>query len=168
MDEKPRTPEDRARLAREVKRRRQQLGLTQTQLVAVGGPSVSLISKIESRKPGPYDGMSILRLERALQWQEGSIDAVLDGGSPTSVNASSVITPETATTKAVIPQPAVTAISAPKSPSESAMEDTLLSHLEAMARQQAELMEEIKGLRKQVEDLQRIRDQQDPGNRASA
>lgn len=163
MDEKPRTPEDRARLAREVKQRRTQLELTQTQLEGAGGPSISFVSKVESRKAVPYDGISIVRLERALQWEEGSVAAILDGGRPTPISTSA-IAPETVADKTVIPQPAITP---PGSLSESAMRDAIL----AMARQQAELTEEIKGLRKQVEDLQRTRDQQDhgnTGNRASA
>ncbi|MEV0830950.1 MULTISPECIES: hypothetical protein [Streptosporangiaceae] len=163
MDETPRTPEDRARLAREVKKRRLQLEMAQTQLEAAGGPSVSFVSKVESRKPVPYDGISIVRLERALQWEEGSVAAILDGGRPTPINVSA-ITPEMVTAKAVIPQPA-------KTPLESLNESAMVEAILAMAREQAKLADEIKKLQQQVDDLHRSRDQQDhgdPDNRASA
>jgi len=153
MDERSRTPEDRARLAREVKQRRLQLEMAQTQVEAAGGPSVSFVSKVESRKPVPYDGISVVRLERALQWEPGSVAAILDGGHPTPINASTIAS-EAVADKSVIYQPAITL---PESPNEAALRDAIL----VMARQQAELVEEIKRLKQRIDDLHQPHDQRD-------
>lgn len=172
MDEKPRTPEDWARLGPEVKKRRIQLGLTQPGLVAAGGPSGSVISRIEGGKPGSYDDRSILRLERALQWQEGSVDAILDGGEAVPVGKNATASPATVVGKAAISLPALTATSPPVSQDESTRNDAVLAYLQAMEQRQTELLGEIKELRRQVGDLQRQQTQQrkhdEPDKRASA
>lgn len=168
MDEKSRTPEARARLARAVKNRRHQLELTQPQLVAAGGPSVSLISRIESGKPGSYDEMSILRLERALQWAAGSVEAILDGSDPTPAGER---TPGKA---AEPPLPLPAAPQGGPAP-ETTASDQIKAHLEAMQRrqeerlaamqrQQDELLREVKGLRRQLDDLHRKQEQEDHGS----
>lgn len=162
MEEKPRTPEDRARLARRVKHRRQQLDLTQTQLVAAGGPSVSVISRIESGKLDSYDGKSILRLERVLQWESGSIDAILDGRDPTPVG-------EVTTEKTLVPPSALPTGS--RSGLASMSHDQLAALVEDSLRKQEELAQEVKGLRAQVEAAQigqNERGHGESGNRASA
>lgn len=83
MDEHEHSPDDWARLAREVRRRRVDLEMTQPQLTAAGGPSLSIVSKIEGAKQGSYGDRSLARLEKALQWTPGSIVAILRGAPPT-------------------------------------------------------------------------------------
>jgi len=70
------------RLGHLVRRRRQELGYTQSGLANAGGPSVSVISRIEGSRSTLYEERIIRRLERALGWQEGSVVAVLEGGNP--------------------------------------------------------------------------------------
>jgi transcriptional regulator with XRE-family HTH domain len=85
MDKSNDQPQDWANLAREVKDRRDRLGLTQPELSAAcnGSPSPTIISRIEGAKQTDYKPQILIRLERALRWQPGSIDAILDGGPPT-------------------------------------------------------------------------------------
>lgn len=83
MEETYDSPRAWERVAAEVKRRRVELGLTQPQVHAAGGPSVSMLSKIEGAKRTSYEDMAIARLEKALQWAPGSIEAIRRGGAPT-------------------------------------------------------------------------------------
>lgn len=83
MEETQDSPQAWERVAVEVKRRRVQLGLTQPQVHAAGGPSVSMLSKIEGAKRTSYEDMALARLEKALQWAPGSIEAIRKGGAPT-------------------------------------------------------------------------------------
>lgn len=162
MDEKPSTPEARAHLARTIKERRYELDLTQTQVASAGGPSVSLISKIEGGKPGSYDEMSILRLERALQWRPGSIDAVLNGYPPTPVDDQHSGESASPTTPTKPPE---------RISGNSTQNDQIAAHLvERMAimqQQQNEMIEELRGLRRQIDDLHRGREQQGYGESAN-
>ncbi|MCC5574573.1 hypothetical protein IMZ11_02820 [Microtetraspora sp. AC03309] len=87
MDEIHDSPEAWARVAREVKRRRIQLEMTQPQVHAAGGPSVSMLSKIEGAKQQGYEDMALARLEKALQWESGSIEAIRNGQPPTPLTA---------------------------------------------------------------------------------
>lgn len=75
-------------LAEHVKRRRNAFGLTQADVQAAGGPSVALIRQIENGVEGNYRGTVIGRLEQALRWQPGSIEAILGGGGPTPMQGS--------------------------------------------------------------------------------
>jgi hypothetical protein len=71
------------RLGERVASRRTQLGLTQGQVHAAGGPSVATMRLIEGALQDGYRGSILGRLEQALAWEPGSIDAILDGGEPT-------------------------------------------------------------------------------------
>jgi transcriptional regulator with XRE-family HTH domain len=172
MDEKPRTPADWVRLAEKVKQRRQQLDMTQQELASAGAPSVSVISRIESGKPGPYDGKIILRLERALRWADGTIDAILNGEEPAPTKRTVMVSPAMGSGKTATPQADIRASSPPASQTESGLNDAVLAYLQAMEGQQALMLNEIKELRQQVNDLQRRQShQQEKGEtdkRASA
>ncbi|GAA3027751.1 hypothetical protein [Streptosporangium longisporum] len=172
MDETLHTPEDWARLGRQVRQRRQQLDMTQQGLAAAGAPSVTVISKIEGARPGPYDGKIIVRLERALQWAPGSIDAILNGGEPSPVDKDATSPLEIATVKAAIPQAAETVIPPSGPVSGTALNEALLMHLRAMEEQQAALLQEVKVLHKKVDDLQRQQathqERHETGEQASA
>jgi transcriptional regulator with XRE-family HTH domain len=85
MDETNNRPKHWDRLADEVKNRRDHLGLTQPELSAAcgGSPSATIISRIEGAKQSDYKPQILIRLERALGWESGSVNRVLAGGSPT-------------------------------------------------------------------------------------
>src|ERR1700682_5622860 len=75
------------KLSREVRGRRIELGLTQKEVAAKGGPSPMTVREIEKNKAGRLSPRSRLALEQALDWESGSIDAILAGGVPTKVQA---------------------------------------------------------------------------------
>jgi transcriptional regulator with XRE-family HTH domain len=70
-------------LALEVRKRRKELGLTQPDVVARGGPSVETLRMVENNRAGRLRPRSRRNLEQVLQWESGSIDAILAGGVPT-------------------------------------------------------------------------------------
>jgi hypothetical protein len=76
-------PEAWRRVATEIKRRRVHLQMTQPQVHAAGGPSVSMISNIEGAKKDHYDARALARLEIALRFETGSIASLLEGGEAT-------------------------------------------------------------------------------------
>ena len=83
-------------LADEVKRRRKQLKLTQPDLAERGGLSVATVRAVETNRSGRLSHRLRRALERALQWQDGSIDAVLDGNAPRTLkSASQAVIPPT-------------------------------------------------------------------------
>lgn len=65
-----------------VRHRRKELGLTQADVTARGGPSVETVRAIENNRAGRLGRQSRRALERAIEWDVGSIDAVLEGGTP--------------------------------------------------------------------------------------
>lgn len=70
-------------LADSVKNRRKELGLTQTQVAELGGLSVELLRMVENNRTGQRLSAPKARgLERALGWEQGSVSAILAGGSP--------------------------------------------------------------------------------------
>lgn len=70
-------------LADEVKRRRSVRGWTQMEVATRGGLSLDRVSSIESVRTDRYSGRTITKLERALEWELGSVRAILAGGQPT-------------------------------------------------------------------------------------
>lgn len=82
MNEAPR-----AALARAIRARRAELKLTQADLAQAAGISVSAIQKLEDPKSDIRRPRSLPKVERALKWEPGSADAVLDGGTATPLAA---------------------------------------------------------------------------------
>ena len=70
------------RLAEEVRRRRRDLGLTQPEVRQRGGPGVATLRAIETNQSHRLSPRMRRALEDALQWESGSVDAVLAGDSP--------------------------------------------------------------------------------------
>lgn len=72
-------------LAVAVRARRRELGLTQSDVATAGQVSVELVRNIETRRrtPGRLNPRKARGIEDALQWESGSIDAVLAGGVAT-------------------------------------------------------------------------------------
>jgi transcriptional regulator with XRE-family HTH domain len=77
---------DRARLGEHVRRRRVALGLSVARAARQAGINRATWAAVEdnSRETEPYNyGL----IERALDWTEGSIEAILDGGEPSLIKA---------------------------------------------------------------------------------
>lgn len=70
------------RLGREVARRREQLNLTQVDVAQRGGPSVATLTAIENNRSGRLSKRLRQSLEKAIEWEPGSVDAVLSGQAP--------------------------------------------------------------------------------------
>jgi len=79
-------------LADEVRLRRKQLKLTQTDVAERGGLSVATVRAVETNRSGRLSRRLRRALERAIEWQDGSVDAVLDGNAPRVVNAARTAT----------------------------------------------------------------------------
>ncbi|MGC5027403.1 hypothetical protein ACLQ3K_21865 [Tsukamurella sp. DT100] len=71
------------RLGNEVAARRVQLRLTQQQVQERGGPSATKQRELENGRTSVLSASKRRDLERALDWQPGSVEAILDGGDPT-------------------------------------------------------------------------------------
>ncbi|RXS78866.1 XRE family transcriptional regulator [Streptomyces sp. TM32] len=71
------------RLAEAIKDARQALRLTQVDLASAAGVSESTIQNLEAGESRSRIPTSLPRVERALNWREGSAQAVLEGGEPT-------------------------------------------------------------------------------------
>lgn len=71
------------RVARLVIRRRVDLGYhQQSEFASSAGLSIRTLNNIENSRRQSYDGSTIALLERGLEWEPGSIDAILAGGEP--------------------------------------------------------------------------------------
>jgi hypothetical protein len=72
--------QDWPRLAQHVRERRVELGMTQEDVRAAGGPSTATMTLIEGAKQDKYELYILARLENALRWRKGSIRDILAGG----------------------------------------------------------------------------------------
>jgi hypothetical protein len=70
------------RLAEFVRERRVELGLTQEDVRAAGGPSTATMRLIEGALQRGYQPATLRDLEKVLQWERGSAARILGGGSP--------------------------------------------------------------------------------------
>ncbi|MDO3401925.1 helix-turn-helix transcriptional regulator [Mycolicibacterium neoaurum] len=70
------------RLGRFVRVRRKELKLTQADVQNADGPSPATLRLIEAGKHADLRRSTVEPLERILGWEPGSVQAVLDGGSP--------------------------------------------------------------------------------------
>lgn len=71
-----------------VRDRRAELGLTQPEVDELGGPSVLTLRAVENNRAGRLSPRLRRSLERVLKWEMGSIEAVLEGGSPKEIQQS--------------------------------------------------------------------------------
>lgn len=69
-------------LADAVKAAREDLGYSQEEVLARGGPSRDRLSAIEHARNDQYSSRVLLALEAALWWRPGSIEQILQGGAP--------------------------------------------------------------------------------------
>jgi hypothetical protein len=70
------------RVAEYVRERRTDLGMTQADVQAEGGPATATQRLIEGALRDSYQPAILGRLERALRWKRGSIRAIRNGGEP--------------------------------------------------------------------------------------
>ena len=70
------------RLAALVSERRGDLGLTQEEVRAAGGPSTATQRLIEGGHQSRYQPRILAALETGLKWQRGSVRRILAGGDP--------------------------------------------------------------------------------------
>lgn len=75
--------QDWSALANAVIERRTQLGLTQQDVQAAGGPATATLRNIEGAHNTTYRKVILSRLEKALGWKSGSVRAILAGGEAT-------------------------------------------------------------------------------------
>lgn len=77
------TTDDAARrLGEAIRQRRKELKLTQLDVQKMGGPSTATLRLIEGGKHTDFRASTSRPLERALGWNPGSIDLILDGKEP--------------------------------------------------------------------------------------
>jgi transcriptional regulator with XRE-family HTH domain len=70
-----------------VRDRRTALGMTQGEVSERGGPSVETLRAIENNRAGRLSPRMRRALERVLEWEAGSVDAILAGDVATPVQA---------------------------------------------------------------------------------
>jgi len=80
------TGKDWSRLADLVSERRADLGMTQEDVRAAGGPSTATMRLIEGGHQSRYQPVILGRLETALKWERGSVRRILAGGDPVPVS----------------------------------------------------------------------------------
>ena len=80
------TGKDWQRLADLVSERRADLGATQEDIRAAGGPSTATQRLIEGALQSRYQPVILGRLETALKWERGSVRRILAGGNPVPVS----------------------------------------------------------------------------------
>lgn len=100
----PETPQE--RLARYVRERREELGMTQEGVANRGGPSTATLRLIEGASLTTPRPKSLRQLEIALYWGPGSALAVYRGGEPVILERDPLgdLTPEEARIAAVFIQ----------------------------------------------------------------
>lgn len=79
-------------LARCVSSRRAHLDLTQVQVWERGGPSNSTLTAIESARPPAPSRSTLKKLDKALEWEDGSARRCLMGGVPVELEHSHKVT----------------------------------------------------------------------------
>lgn len=92
------SPRDWQRLARYVRERRDELGLTQEEIATRGGPSTATLRLIETGTQDSYRAKSLRQLAEALRWTPESPRAILAGREPEEVQESGRERPATETT----------------------------------------------------------------------
>ncbi|MEV1013870.1 MULTISPECIES: helix-turn-helix domain-containing protein [unclassified Micromonospora] len=84
--EQPAPPDPSVLLSRGARKRRIALGLSQRQLADRGPIALRTVAKVENAHPGALTSRTAATLERALQWDAGSIQSILDGGEPVELS----------------------------------------------------------------------------------
>jgi hypothetical protein len=84
--ERPDPPDPSVLLGRAVRSRRIALAFSQRMLADRGPIALRTVAKVENAHPGALTRRTAAALERALQWDVGSIQRVLDGGAPVELS----------------------------------------------------------------------------------
>ncbi|OHQ78538.1 hypothetical protein HMPREF2708_10635 [Corynebacterium sp. HMSC073H12] len=92
-------------LGNAMKQRRLALNLTQSDVAELAGVTVRTVGKLERSEATKVKALTAAGIERALQWEPGSLDAIKNGGGPTELQQP----PETPpVVKQPLPQPGAT------------------------------------------------------------
>lgn len=83
---------DPIRFGQLVAQRRGELGLTQADVHARGGPSDLTLRKLERGETAKPDNVTLTKLERALEWTRGSASRAFQGGNPESLGTQELAT----------------------------------------------------------------------------
>lgn len=86
---------DPVRFGRLVVQRRRVLGLTTRDVHHAGGPSTPTLNRIEAGRIGQPSRNTLVKLDRALQWQPGSAARTFDGGLPETLEPTPAPSPST-------------------------------------------------------------------------
>lgn len=138
------------RLADAVVRRRSELGLTQFEVAQRGPLSLDRVQAIEGVRSTRYRGSTLAALERALEWEYGSVRAVLASSEPTpkAVRVTEAYRPERE------PTPAETWAEMERRDKARAVENAeLRRQLEQVLRELREEREAGKGQRRDQRDV---------------
>ncbi|MBZ4613587.1 hypothetical protein QRB38_25705 [Mycobacterium avium subsp. hominissuis] len=81
------------KLGEAVRARRHELGLTQADIRGLGGPSPAIVGAIENNRAAQLSPRMRRGLDQALQWEPGSVNAILAGGEPVGISLSSPTDP---------------------------------------------------------------------------
>lgn len=90
------------RLADAVRRRREELDLTQLDVWMAGGPSNSTLTTIENGRAESLPRATARKLDAALQWEAGSARHVWEGGEPTPLLRADLSSEDSRTLRAQI------------------------------------------------------------------
>jgi transcriptional regulator with XRE-family HTH domain len=74
--------DDYVRLGVAVRQRRRELRLTQEEVRELGGPSTATVRLIEKGEPTDLRRGTVEQLEKALQWETGSVELIMLGEKP--------------------------------------------------------------------------------------
>lgn len=81
------------KLGEAVRARRHELGLTQADIREHGGPSPAIVGALENNRAAQLSPRMRRGLDQALQWEPGSVNAILAGGEPVAITLSSPTDP---------------------------------------------------------------------------
>lgn len=81
------------KLGEAVRARRHELGLTQADIRGLGGPSPAIVGAIENNRANQLSPRMRRGLDQALQWEPGSVNAILAGGQAVAISLSSPTDP---------------------------------------------------------------------------
>lgn len=91
------TADDWKRLGKAIEDRRFHRGYSQEELVKRGGPSHQTVRNIERGLPADYRPTTFRKLDRALDWRDGTSEKILNGTATEAELAEVVARPGTAT-----------------------------------------------------------------------
>jgi hypothetical protein len=78
-------------LAEAVRRRRERLGVTQEDVVRVGGPSIGTMRTIENAQGDSFRPKTLRSLDKALGWAVGTSEVLMDGSAHPTISLDVIV-----------------------------------------------------------------------------